>query len=84
MAADHRWLVTLEENAVAGGAGSAVNECLAARGLGVSARNLGLPDRFMEQGERGELLAEADLDSVGVLRRLVKWGMVAAPTRVEV
>jgi 1-deoxy-D-xylulose-5-phosphate synthase len=77
MAAEHRWLVTLEENVVAGGAGSAVNECLAARGIQAPVRNIGLPDRFVEQGERGELLAECSLDADGVLRQLMEWGMVA-------
>ncbi|KAB2928157.1 MAG: 1-deoxy-D-xylulose-5-phosphate synthase [Candidatus Contendobacter sp.] len=83
MAAEHRWLVTLEENVAAGGAGSAVNECLAARGIQLPVRNLGLPDRFVEQGERGELLAEWGLDGVGVLRRLVEWGMIAAPAPAD-
>ena len=75
LAAEHRWLVTLEENAVAGGAGSAVNECLAARGIQVPVRNIGLPDRFVDQGERGELLAECGLDAAGVLRQLADWGL---------
>ena len=75
LAAEHRWLVTLEENAVAGGAGSAVNECLAARGIRVPVRNIGLPDRFVDQGERGELLAECGLDAAGVLRQLADWGL---------
>ncbi len=79
MAAEHRWLVTLEENVVAGGAGSAVNECLAARGIQLPVRHIGLPDRFVEQGERGELLAECGLDANGVFRQLVEWGM-AVPT----
>ncbi len=79
MAAEHRWLVTLEENAVAGGAGSAVSECLAARGVQLPVRHIGLPDRFVEQGERGELLAECGLDANGVFRQLVEWGM-AVPT----
>ena len=84
IAASHRWLVTLEENVVAGGAGSAVNECLAARGIQIPVRNLGLPDRFVEQGERGELLAECGLDVDGVLRRLAEWGVIAAPTSLDV
>jgi len=74
LAAEHRWLVTLEENTVAGGAGSAVNECLAVRGIQVVVRNIGLPDRFVEQGERDELLAECGLDAEGVLRQLANWG----------
>jgi 1-deoxy-D-xylulose-5-phosphate synthase len=70
MAATHHRLVTLEENAVAGGAGSAVNEYLAARDMRVPIRNIGLPDRFIDQGERGELLSECDLDAAGILRTL--------------
>ena len=77
MAAEHRWLVTLEENVVAGGAGGAVNECLAARGIEVPVRHIGLPDRFVEQGERAELLAECGLDAGGVFRQLTEWGMAA-------
>jgi len=73
LAASHHRLATLEENAIAGGAGSAVNECLAARGIQVSVLNIGLPDRFVDQGERGELLAECGLDVAGVLRRLTDW-----------
>jgi 1-deoxy-D-xylulose-5-phosphate synthase len=82
MAAEHRWLVTLEENVIAGGAGSAVSECVAARGIQVPVRHIGLPDRFVEQGERGELLAECGLDVDGVLWQLVEWGMAAVPTPV--
>ncbi|HPE72274.1 MAG TPA: 1-deoxy-D-xylulose-5-phosphate synthase [Candidatus Competibacter sp.] len=75
LAAEHRWLVTLEENVVAGGAGSAVNECLAARNIHVPVYNIGLPDRFVGQGERDELLAECGLDVEGVLRQLTDWGI---------
>ena len=75
LAAEHRWLVTLEENVVAGGAGSAVNECLAARNIHVPVYNVGLPDRFVGQGERDELLAECGLDVEGVLRQLTDWGI---------
>ncbi len=67
MAQCHSLLVTLEDSAVNGGAGSAVNECLAAHGLPVTALNLGLPDRFIEHGARGELLAECGLDADGIL-----------------
>lgn len=79
MAAEHRVLATLEENVVAGGAGSAVNECLAARGISISVRHLGLPDRFVEQGERGELLAECGLNVDGVLRQLTAWDQMSLP-----
>ena len=74
MAAEHDCLVTLEENVVAGGAGGAVNECLAARGIQTPVRNIGLPDHFVEQGERGELLAECGLDADTVLQQLAEWG----------
>jgi 1-deoxy-D-xylulose-5-phosphate synthase len=66
MADEHRLLVTVEDNAIAGGAGSAVNECLAAHGCSVETLNLGLPDRFLEHGSREELLAEAGLDAAGI------------------
>lgn len=76
LAAEHRWLVTLEENVVAGGAGSAVNEYLAQSELAIPVRNLGLPDRFVEQGERGELLVDCGLSVETVLRQLHGWDMV--------
>jgi len=74
IASEHRGLATLEENVVAGGAGSAVSECLARRSLTIPVLHIGLPDRFVEQGERGELLAECGLDAEGVYRRLAAWG----------
>jgi 1-deoxy-D-xylulose-5-phosphate synthase len=68
LAASHDLVVTLEENAVLGGAGSAVAECLASRGLHPAVLHLGLPDRFIEQGAREELLAECGLDAAGIVR----------------
>ncbi len=65
-AAGHDLLVTLEENVVAGGAGSAVNELLAAEGVQVAMLNLGLPDAFVEHGKPAELLAESGLDAAGI------------------
>lgn len=70
LAADHALLVTLEENVVAGGAGSGVNECLSANGQTPSILNLGLPDRYIEQATQAEQLADAELDCPGVLRRV--------------
>ena len=67
MAAEHELLVTVDENAIAGGAGSAVNECLAAHDVQVSVLNLGLPDRFIEHGGRGDMLRAAGLDGAGIL-----------------
>lgn len=66
LAATHRAFVTLEDNAIAGGAGSAVNELLLAHRLQNPVLNLGLADRFLEHGSREQLLTEAGLDAAGV------------------
>ncbi|WP_106476697.1 1-deoxy-D-xylulose-5-phosphate synthase [Phytohalomonas tamaricis] len=63
----HTLIVTLEENVVAGGAGSGVNELLAAAGVVVDILNLGVPDRFVEQGTPAELLSECGLDVEGIV-----------------
>ncbi len=81
LAQAHELLVTIEENAIAGGAGSAVSECLCAMGLTVRVIHLGLPDCFTGQGSRAELLAEAGLDSAGILRCLAD---VFSPDRTTV
>jgi 1-deoxy-D-xylulose-5-phosphate synthase len=61
-------VVTVEENALAGGFGSAVIELLAERGLGhVAVRRLGLPDRFVAHGDTDQLLAECGLDRDSIL-----------------
>ncbi|RMD80873.1 MAG: 1-deoxy-D-xylulose-5-phosphate synthase [Gammaproteobacteria bacterium] len=80
LAAGHRLLVTVEENAVAGGAGSAVAELLAREGVSVPLLQLGLPDRFVEHGERGELLAACGLDPAGIAEQ-VRRRLRAAPRR---
>ena len=67
LATDHTLLVTVEDNAVAGGAGSAVSELLAGKGVSVPVLHLGLPDRFQEHGSREELLTEAGIDGAGIL-----------------
>jgi 1-deoxy-D-xylulose-5-phosphate synthase len=66
MAASHRLLVTVEENAIAGGAGSAVAELLAARGVEVRCLHLGLPDRFIDQASHEEQLTVCGLDTPGI------------------
>lgn len=63
---EHELLVTLEENVIAGGAGSAVNELLHAEGVQVEVLNLGLPDAFVEHGTPAQLLADCQLDSAGI------------------
>lgn len=67
-AARHELLVTVEENVIAGGAGSAVNEVLAANGLMIPVINLGLPARFLDHGARNEMLAECGLNADGIVR----------------
>ena len=73
MAEGHDALVTVEDNAVMGGAGSAVNECLAAHGVVVPVLNLGLPDRFIEHGSRDECLAAAGLDRASLAEAIGRW-----------
>ncbi|HEY0719812.1 MAG TPA: 1-deoxy-D-xylulose-5-phosphate synthase [Gammaproteobacteria bacterium] len=70
LARHHQLLVTLEDNAVAGGAGSAVNELLASHGITLPVVHLGLPDLFLEHGSREGILAECGLDAAGLLTRL--------------
>ena len=72
LARTHELLITLEENAVTGGAGSAVNEYLAAANLAVRVVNLGLPDEFLGQGSREEMLAECGLDTAGIRRTILR------------
>ncbi len=62
IAARHAAIVTIEENTIAGGAGSAVSESLAARGVQIPILHLGLPDRFVEHGSRDDCLKMAGLD----------------------
>jgi 1-deoxy-D-xylulose-5-phosphate synthase len=67
MATRHDLIVTLEENALMGGAGAAVAESLAAAGIVVPLLMLGLPDRFVDHGDQNLLLASVGLDRAGVL-----------------
>jgi 1-deoxy-D-xylulose-5-phosphate synthase len=71
LARTHDALVTLEDNAIAGGAGSAVGELLAAHGVEIPLLQLGLPDRFLEHATREQLLAEAGLDADGIRRAIL-------------
>ncbi len=66
LAREHDALVTIEENVVAGGAGSAVAEALAAANVVVPIMHLGLPDRFIDHGDPAFLLAHVGLDAAGV------------------
>jgi 1-deoxy-D-xylulose-5-phosphate synthase len=65
-AREHECVITVEENAVAGGAGSGVNEVLAAAGINVPVLNIGLGDTFIDHGTRDECLHQAGLDQAGI------------------
>ena len=62
LAARHAAFVTIEENAIAGGAGAAVGELLAVRGIQMPLLHLGIPDQFVEHGSRDDCLKMAGLD----------------------
>jgi len=66
-------VVTLEENALQGGFGSAVLECLAEHGVAVPVLRLGLPDHFVEQGTQAELRARLQIDVKGVGEKVKKF-----------
>jgi 1-deoxy-D-xylulose-5-phosphate synthase len=83
LAKSHSAFVTLEDNAIMGGAGSGVAELLAAHGVTVPMLHLGLSDRFLEHASRDELLAADGLDANGIesaIRRRFP-DLVARPLR---
>jgi 1-deoxy-D-xylulose-5-phosphate synthase len=73
LAARHRALVTIEENAVAGGAGSAVIELLANCAHTMPTLTLGIPDRFVEHGSRDDCLRQAELDAASLTTAVERW-----------
>lgn len=66
LAHEHSLLVTVEENTVQGGAGSAVAECLQRLGIVAPLLHLGLPDAFIEHGDPAQMLANCGLDAIGI------------------
>jgi 1-deoxy-D-xylulose-5-phosphate synthase len=72
MAAQHQLLVTIEENSLMGGAGSAVNEFLLASNYQIPVLNLGLPDAFLEHGKVPQMLAEVGLDAGSISAAIKK------------
>ena len=83
LARTHELLITVEENVVAGGAGSAVNEFLAAAGLATRIVNLGLPDLFIEHGDHRTQLARCGLDAAGIRRAILRNVSTEAPAERE-
>jgi 1-deoxy-D-xylulose-5-phosphate synthase len=76
-----RELVTIEENAIAGGAGSAVGELLAEAGIQLPLLHIGIPDRFIEHGSRDDCLAMAELDATSIRRRISHWRQNLEPSQ---
>ena len=80
LAAEHELLVTIEENSIMGGAGSAVSEFLAAENRVVPILHLGLPDAYQHHASREDLLAEAGIDAAGIRSAIMRrWPALAAP-----
>jgi 1-deoxy-D-xylulose-5-phosphate synthase len=73
IAATHAGIVTLEENMIAGGAGSACAEALDAEGLMTPRLHIGIPDRSVEHGSRDECLAAAGLDPLSIAAKIERW-----------
>ncbi|UDG79819.1 1-deoxy-D-xylulose-5-phosphate synthase [Candidatus Steffania adelgidicola] len=73
MADSHRALVTIEENAIIGGAGSGVNEYVMNSRLQVQVLNIGLPDHFLPQGSQDEIRSDLGLDGEGIRRKIEAW-----------
>jgi 1-deoxy-D-xylulose-5-phosphate synthase len=85
LARSHAALVSVEDNAVAGGAGSAVAELLAAKSVQTPLLQVGLPDAFLEHASREQLLSEAGIDSAGIRAAiLARWPQFASAPRVGV
>ncbi|OON37545.1 1-deoxy-D-xylulose-5-phosphate synthase [Izhakiella australiensis] len=73
MAANHDALITLEEGAIKGGAGSGVNELLMAKRKPLPVLNLGLPDEFIPQGTQEEIRQDYQLDAEGIQQQIASW-----------
>src|SRR3984885_4052427 len=73
IAARHRAIITVEENAIIGGAGSGVGELLALHGVQLPLLHIGIPDRFIEHGSRDTCLAAAGLDLAGLTATVDGW-----------
>ena len=70
LAANHDLLVTIEENTIMGGAGSAVLESLESKGIMISVLQLGLPDTFIDQGDPIKMLVDCGRDKVGIIKAI--------------
>ena len=80
LASQHGAFVSIEENAVIGGAGSAVAEFFAAEGIAQPLHLIGIPDRFIEHGSRDDCLAAAGLDAASLARNVTQWWQAQGAT----
>jgi len=83
LAGRHRAFITLEENAVQGGAGSAIAELLAAEGLSLPLLQIGIPDRFIEHGSRDSCLVAAGLDAQSLAATVERWWSLQPHDRIR-
>jgi 1-deoxy-D-xylulose-5-phosphate synthase len=83
IATRHSAIVTLEENVVAGGAGSAIGELLASQDIQLSLLHIGIPDRFIEHGSREDCLALAGLDTASLTATIERWWARHSATRAR-
>jgi 1-deoxy-D-xylulose-5-phosphate synthase len=81
LAQRHRALITVEENAVIGGAGAGVGELLAAAGVQIPLLHVGIPDTFIEHGTRDTCLTRAGLDLAGLTASIEPWWALQPQTR---
>lgn len=82
MADTHELLVTIEENSIMGGAGSAVSEFLASEGRTESILQIGLPDRYVEHAKPEEMLSECGLDAAGI-ERAIRTRLIDPPKAIS-
>lgn len=71
IAQNHELIVTLEENAIAGGAGSAISEYLDSQSININTLHLGFPDEYVEQGGQLEMLSDWGLDAEGIKQSIL-------------
>jgi 1-deoxy-D-xylulose-5-phosphate synthase len=83
LAARHRAFITIEENSLMGGAGSAVGEALVSAGIQIPLLHLGIPDRFIEHGSRDTCLAAAGLDLAGLTASIDQWWTLQTKEKIR-
>src|SRR6202790_646439 len=83
LAARHRAIVTIEENAIIGGAGAGVGELLASHDMQLPLLHIGIPDRFIEHGSRETCLAAAGLDLAGLTASVERWWAPQTQERIR-